>query len=160
MEDIIMDTVEPTEEVVDVPVKKTTKTSKVAKESNDVIVESSIEEAKQEDVNDDGQKVITGPAKKKSAKRSNVHSKDDGVVGSHAADRALGKKTVEVEEKPKKDDSSDKVAVWSKGNIRWTGVGDLSKGYNIVTKEAAEKWLSRGGIRKATPEEVATHYGK
>jgi len=159
MEDIIMETVEPTEEVVDVPVIKTTKTSEVAKENSDAIVESSIEESKQEDVSEDGQKVITGPAKKKSAKRSNVHSKDDGVVGSHAADRALDKKPVEVEEKPK-DDSSDKVAVWSKGNIRWTGVGDLSKGYNIVTKEAAEKWLSRGGIRKATPEEVATHYGK
>ena len=31
---------------------------------------------------------------------------------------------------------------------------------NIVSKEAAEKWLKREGIRKATPEEVATYYGK
>jgi hypothetical protein len=44
--------------------------------------------------------------------------------------------------------------------MRWTGVGALVKGYNIVTKEAAEKWLTRQGVRKASAEEVATYYGK
>jgi hypothetical protein len=43
--------------------------------------------------------------------------------------------------------------------MAWSVVGRINKGYNIVTKEAAEKWLSRKGVREATPEEVATHYG-
>lgn len=87
---------------------------------------------------------------------SNTATSANGVIGSKAADRVF-EKTVQPE--PKKDDS-DKVALWSDKNIRWSGVGTLTKGYNIVTKEAADKWLAREGIREATPEEVATHYGK
>ena len=87
---------------------------------------------------------------------SNTATSADGVIGSKAADRVF-EKPAAVEESKATD---NKVAVWSDKNIRWTGVGTLSKGYNIVTKEAAEKWLVREGIREATPEEVATHYGK
>ena len=67
--------------------------------------------------------------------------------------------------KKNKDSSSvkismvEKVAVYSEKNMNWSAIGKVSKGYNIVTKEAAEMWLTRKGIRKATPEEVATHYG-
>lgn len=145
----------------DAPVRKRRKTSKVAEENNDAIVTASVEEA-DETTNDDGQEVISGPKKApRRAPKSNTFSNDDGVIGSNAADRSLGEKPVakEVKEEPKADED-EKVAVWSKGNIRWTGVGALSKGYNIVTKEAAEKWLTREGIREATPEEVATYYGK
>lgn len=145
----------------DAPVRKRRKTSKVAEENNDSIVTASVEEAN-ETTNDDGQEVISGPKKApRRAPKSNTFSNDDGVIGSNAADRSLGEKPVakEVKEEPKADED-EKVAVWSKGNIRWTGVGALSKGYNIVTKEAAEKWLTREGIREATPEEVATYYGK
>ena len=87
---------------------------------------------------------------------SNTAVSADGVIGSRAADRVFDK-PVAVEEKPVSD---SKVAIWSDKNIRWSGVGTLAKGYNIVNKEAAEKWLVREGIREATPEEVATHYGK
>lgn len=87
---------------------------------------------------------------------SNTSTSADGVIGSKAADRVFSK-PVQVQTKT---DDSNKEAVWSDKNIRWSGVGTLTKGYNIVTKEAAEKWLVREGIRKATPEEVATHYGK
>jgi len=101
--------------------------------------------------------VITAPtAAPKGAPQSNTASNADGVIGSRAADKVFEKPA--VVEKPV--DDSNKVAVWSDKNIRWTGVGALIKGYNIVTKEAADKWLSRGGIREATPEEVATHFGK
>lgn len=87
---------------------------------------------------------------------SNTSTSADGVIGSKAADRVFDKP---VQPEPKKDDSN-KIALWSDKNIRWSGVGTLAKGYNIVTKEAADKWLAREGIREATPEEVATHYGK
>jgi hypothetical protein len=52
-----------------------------------------------------------------------------------------------------------KVAVYSEKNLRWNMIGTLTPGYNIVTKEAAEKWLTLNSVREATPEEVADHYG-
>jgi hypothetical protein len=109
-------------------------------------------------VNYDNQKVITGPAKKKTSRSSNIQKDTENVLGSKAADRALAKIIVEEKKEPKK--VSEKIALWSNKNIRWSDVGDLKKGYNIVTEGASEKWLSRDGIRKATPEEVATYFGK
>lgn len=87
---------------------------------------------------------------------SNTGTSASGVIGSKAADRVFEKP---AQPKPKKFDEN-KVAMWSDKNIRWAGVGTLVKGYNIVNKEAADKWLAKDGIRKATPEEIATHYGK
>jgi hypothetical protein len=53
-----------------------------------------------------------------------------------------------------------KVALFSERNIFWNGVGEVVKGYNIVTKEVSEKWLTHDKVRTATPQEVAKHYGK
>lgn len=135
--------------------KGTTATKKAAAEAPVAIENVSIEDASTV-TNEEGQKVISGPKKPRASRKSNSFVTETGAIGSRAADSALGKKS--NTETPK--DDSGKVAVWSSKNIRWTGVGDLSKGYNIVTKEAADKWLGINGIRKATPEEVATHYGK
>lgn len=55
---------------------------------------------------------------------------------------------------------SEKVAVYSIKNLYWGGLGSLEKGYNIVTKEESEKWLTHKAVRQATPEEVASYYGK
>lgn len=63
---------------------------------------------------------------------------------------------VQVETKKKEKDS----AVYSTRNIYWSGVGTLSIGYNILTKEDADKWLTRKSVRIASAEEVARHYGK
>ena len=60
------------------------------------------------------------------------------------------------EEKPKQE----KVALFSERNIFWNGVGEVVKGYNIVTKEVSEKWLTHSKVRIATPQEVARYYGK
>ena len=80
-----------------------------------------------------------------------IASNSDNVIGSGSADRKD-----KVTEKPKKD----VVAVHSTRNVTWSGVGKVYRGYNIVTKEAAEKWLTRDHIRLATPEEVARDFGK
>jgi hypothetical protein len=50
--------------------------------------------------------------------------------------------------------------LFSERNIFWSGVGTLEKGYNIVTKEESEKWVTHKSVRIATPQEVASHYGK
>lgn len=51
------------------------------------------------------------------------------------------------------------VAIFSERNVSWIGVGQISKGYNIVTQEAAKQWLTRNHVREATPEEVAAEFG-
>jgi hypothetical protein len=76
----------------------------------------------------------------------------DGVLGSSKANKP-DKVTAVVDEKPT-------VAIHSTRNVSWNGVGKVSVGYNIVTKSAADKWLTRGHIRLATPEEVAKEYNK
>jgi hypothetical protein len=123
-------------------------------EENPVIENVRVEEV----VEDNNEKVITGPAKKKTSRSSNIQKDTENVLGSKAADRALAKIIVEEKEEPKM--IAEKIALWSNKNIRWSDVGAVNKGYNIVTEEASEKWLSRDGIRKATPEEVATYFGK
>ena len=66
----------------------------------------------------------------------------------------------EEEKKVKVKNPKEKVALYSKGNIHWNGLGSLEKGYNIVTKEDSVQWLTRKSVREATPQEVAKHYGK
>lgn len=65
-----------------------------------------------------------------------------------------------VAEPKAKKPVDDKVALFSERNIFWNGVGEVVKGYNIVTKEVSEKWLTHSKVRIATPQEVAKHYGK
>lgn len=66
----------------------------------------------------------------------------------------------EEKKKPERaPDADEKIAVFSSKNLHWTDVGDLKPGYNIITKEASEKWLTLKHVRIAKPEEVAKHYG-
>ena len=55
---------------------------------------------------------------------------------------------------------AEKVAIHSTKNVTWQGVGKVYRGYNIVTQEAADQWLTRSHTRLATPEEVAREFGK
>jgi type IV secretion system protein VirD4 len=55
---------------------------------------------------------------------------------------------------------SEKIAIHSTKNVTWQGVGKVYRGYNIVTQEAADQWLTRSHTRLATPEEVAREFGK
>lgn len=54
----------------------------------------------------------------------------------------------------------DKVALFSKKNLFWSGLGSLNEGYNIVSEETVEKWLRHEAVRLADPAEVAKAYGK
>ena len=68
---------------------------------------------------------------------------------------------VEKAEKPKKEKvakaaDSETVALFSERNLAWEGVGTLKAGYNIVSKEEANGWLSGNlKVRLASPEEIA-----
>ena len=64
------------------------------------------------------------------------------------------------EAKEKKEDKTEKVALYSTRNIHWNGIGALSVGYNIVSKEASEKMITHKAVRIASPQKVASYYGK
>jgi hypothetical protein len=77
---------------------------------------------------------------------------ETGAIGSMAADgpsKAINKDV----------DLSEKVALHSTRSVRWEEVGSITKGYNIVTKAQADKWLTRGHVRIASPEEVQKAFG-
>lgn len=80
-------------------------------------------------------------------------AEQDGIVISGAAQERPQEPTVETP-------VVDKVALLSTRNLHWSEAGVLKIGYNIVTKGASEKWLTLRGVRIATPEEVAAHFGK
>jgi hypothetical protein len=86
---------------------------------------------------------------------TSVNSNDTNVIGSNG--RHL---TNDVKENKAISSKEEKVAIYSSKNVSWAGVGSVLKGYNIVTKSASEKWLKRGHIRVATPQEVAKEFGK
>jgi hypothetical protein len=57
--------------------------------------------------------------------------------------------------------NDNKVALYSPKNIYVYGLGKVNKGYTIVSKEVAEKWIAKTSLVKiAQPEEVAAYYGK
>jgi hypothetical protein len=69
--------------------------------------------------------------------------------------------TEETAEKAGKNkDLTNKVALYSDRNLHMDSLGALSVGYNIVSKEASEKWLTHRLVRIAQPEEVASYYAK
>lgn len=79
----------------------------------------------------------------------------NGVIGVAETPRPVKKAAATSAKK------SDKtVAIHSTKNVSWSGVGKVYRGYNIVTPEQSEKWLTRSHIRLATPEEVAKEFGR
>jgi len=105
---------------------------------------------------DNQDQVVIGSETAEKPKRvptSSMKTNDDNTITISSGDRKPAKKEVveEVEE--------EKVVLFSPKNLRWNMLGTLVKGYNVVTKEAAEKWTTLKGIREASPEEVASYYG-
>ena len=80
----------------------------------------------------------------------------NGIIGSGKVDKQ-DKKSAEKKASAKPD--TNKVAVHSTRNVDWPGVGKVSKGYNIMTQEQADQWITRNHIRIATPQEVAGEFG-
>lgn len=66
----------------------------------------------------------------------------------------------QVQKAKVKDKPEEKIALYSEKNLHWNGVGELERGYNILSKEDSEKWLTRRDVRIATPDEVAKFYRK
>jgi hypothetical protein len=87
-------------------------------------------------------------------KFGSITQTENDAIGSGAASKSPKIKAVEPKVVKK-----ETVALFSTRNVLWEGVGKIDKGYNIVDKAEAEKWLKRDHVRTATPEEVAEEYG-
>jgi len=91
------------------------------------------------------------------------HVEEVPALGT-VVDGAIGATTAVRQPKPSKKKAEtavvEKVAIHSTKNVTWSEVGKVYRGYNIVAKDAADKWLTRSHIRLATPEEVAKEFGK
>jgi hypothetical protein len=85
---------------------------------------------------------------------SSITAVANGVIGAGRV--AKSPKPAAPKSKPK----VEKVAIYSTKNVTWGPVGKVYKGYNLVTPEQAEMWLTRDHTRTATPEEVAREFGK
>jgi hypothetical protein len=105
-------------------------------------------------VGPDSINVISSP-KPSTSSKPGLGYVENGVMGSTLIPKSFDKK-------PAKSDSikkdSEKVAIHSTKNVTWSEVGKVYRGYNIVTKEQADKWLTRDHTRIATPEEVAKEF--
>lgn len=78
----------------------------------------------------------------------------DGVIGTGKA-----KKAPKKEATPAPDDNEEKVAIFATRNLYWEGLGRINAGYSIVSKTAANKWLTLSKVREATPAEVKANLG-
>jgi hypothetical protein len=129
----------------------------MSENTNDTAVESVSEElgvtaSISEVVSEPAESVITAP-KKRTSKKSSTGTVKGGVIGSAGAEARR-----QAEAKPEKTGKVT-TAIYSTKNVNWEGVGKVVKGFNIVSHQDAEKWLTRKHVRIATPEEVAEEYG-
>ena len=106
-------------------------------------------------VEEAAQAVVEAPAYQAPEEVQALGSVAEGVIGATTAAVASPRKKKENAAEVK-----EKVAIYSTRNVTWSEVGKVYRGYNIVDKDAAEKWLTRSHIRTATPEEVAKEFGK
>lgn len=98
--------------------------------------------------------IITTPSYSGSEEVQALGTVADGVIGATKKTRAKKSapkvETVEEEEK---------VAVYADKNYYWGPAGKIYRGYNIIKKSKADLWLTKSGVRLATPEEVAKEFG-
>ena len=121
------------------------------------VVEETVEEHIEETpvVEEAAQAVVETPAYEAPEEVQALGSVADGVIGATTAVKAAPRK-----KSAKPDEKKETVALYSTKNVTWSEVGKVYRGYNIVDKDAAEKWLTRSHIRTATPEEIAKEFGK
>ena len=138
------------EAVVEAPVVENTPVVEAPAEP--VKEEAPVEEPKAEEPKPAD--VITTPAYAGSEEVPALGAVANGAIGATSAPRAPRKAAA-----PKPEKSKDTVAIRSTKNVTWTGVGKVSKGINIVSKEDSVQWLTRDHITLVEPEQVAKEFG-
>ncbi len=128
-----------------------------AEKVEEPVEEPTIEEVKPVEAEEPKNVISSGSQRtgKKSEEVAGITAVENGVIGTGTV-KPKPKNVVKQQDKPE----VEKVAIYSSKNVTWTGVGKVYRGYNIVTKESADKWLTRDHTRVATPEELAKEFGR
>jgi hypothetical protein len=142
----VVESVVVDEPVVEAPMPET-RVEEVAAENN---FEASVSEAAEST-----DAITTSDFSRGSSTAQAVGQVANGVIGVTQVERKVNKPAVSSNNK-----SNKTVAIHSTKNVSWSGVGKVYRGYNIVTPEQSEKWLTRNHVRLATPEEVAKEFGR
>jgi hypothetical protein len=132
--------------VAEAPVEETAPVQEEPTPVVEPVVEESVEEEQE----------VIGKPQYDSETVTGVGPLETGAIGVTQQKREPKK----AAPKPKKENTEEKVALHSTRNVTWPEVGKVYRGYNVVSKTAADKWLTRDHIRIATPEEVAKAFGK
>jgi purine nucleoside phosphorylase len=134
--------------VVETPVEEAPVAEATVESPIEPVVETAfVEEA--------AQAVVETPAYEAPEEVQALGSVEAGVIGATTAP-----KTTERKKSAKVAEPKETVALYSTKNVTWSEVGKVYRGYNIVEKANAARWLTRSHIRIATPEEVAKEFGK
>ena len=128
----------------------------VAKNAEETVEEPVVEDVKPVEAEEPKNVISSGSQNpgQPAEEVAGITSVENGVIGTGKVARKP--KAAAAKETPK----AEKVAVHSTRNVTWPNVGKVYRGYNIVTKEQADKWLTRDHVRLATPEEVAKEFGQ
>lgn len=143
---------------------------------NDDVIETTVSEEKVEEVKATVEEAVSEPiveapvvVEAAPAVEENTivlpSSGSDEVKGlAPVANGVIGSTTTKREKKAAKpvvsaEPTVEKVAIRSSKNVVWQGVGKVTKGINIVTKDQADQWLTRSHIELLSPEEVAKEFG-
>lgn len=122
---------------------------------------TSSKKIKEQKESDDKTIITAKTTSKKGTKEKEVlGATESGAIGTAPAKKVATKPKTTTTKKATTAKKDETVAVFSTRNVSWDGVGKVEKGYNILSKEEADKWLTRSHTRLATPEEVAAEYRK
>ena len=128
--------------------------TKVEELAEELGIEATISEAEEPVENN----VISSDLPNEKVEKVSALGDVNGAIGSTSAERK--KTTTKKSPKRIQDSSEERVAIFSTRNVTWPNVGKVYRGYNIVSKEAADQWLTRNHIKPASPEEVADFFGE
>jgi hypothetical protein len=143
---------ENTQNEIVADIKDSTPVAEFVKVEEAKVEEVQVEEVKVEEAPVVVENVITESAP---AVKQGLGPVGNGAMGVASFKKEEKKSTAKVEAK-----KEETVAIHSTRNVTWSGVGKVYIGYNIVSKAAADKWLTRNHTRIATPEEVAKEFNK
>jgi hypothetical protein len=104
---------------------------------------------------------VKKPAAKKTSPKTAVKKTAPVAEKTNPIEDPIPTESAIKKESPKNDKKEPTtVAVFSEGKMFHPNLGRLDRGYNFVSPELAEKWMTISNrVREATPQEVASAFG-
>lgn len=144
------------EEVVELTTEETADSVETKEEATEAVVEEkAVKPARK---TKSAGAIVSEPAAKVEDESESLDELLDKLIAEEKSNASvIGSMTANQKDAVPLDAEASKVAVHSSRNASWSGYGSVYKGYNILSKKNADKWLTRDHVRPATPAEVAQH---